>query len=121
MSIKETRFFMKSWAAVGMLRAAAVVGVLSFLLTFFVPLAFYCLFNLFPFSGDTMWRVVEVLWEPLKFLVDGLSRLFSCDLWQYINPLYAAPFVNAVIGALFAFGVWYCHTLLRRKEAFRDT
>jgi len=102
------------------LKFGSAVGALSFLITFFVPLAFYCLFGLMPFSGDTMWGVTEVLWAPLKLLVEGLSSLLSLDLWKYVNALYAAPFVNALLGALFGFGMRYCYTRFRSRGDLHD-
>ena len=44
--------------------------------------------------------VAEFLWTPLKFAVEALLPF---DLWQYVNPIYAAPFFNAFIGGLIAF------------------
>jgi hypothetical protein len=92
------------------LKVALIVGGLLLLLTFCVPVVFY----LGSFSGDAMQTVLDIFWAPLQLLIHVISRLCSHDLRSYVNLFYAAPFVNAVMGALVSFGV--CHYLRIRSR-----
>jgi hypothetical protein len=94
------------------LKVALIAGVVVYVVTFTVPLIFY--FGLVPISGDAFETLTDILWTPLKLLVDSLSHLLSHDLWQIVNPTYAAPFVDALVGALFGFGV--CYWVLRSRS-----
>jgi hypothetical protein len=94
------------------LKVALITGAVVYVVTFIIPLIFY--FGLVPISGDAIETITVSLWTPLKLLVDSLSHLLSHDLWQIVNPIYAAPFVDALVGALLGFGV--CYWFLRSRS-----
>ena len=107
-SMKPQSTFVRS------LKVAAIVGALIYIVTFTVPLIFY--FGVAPISGDALEILTDVLWMPLKLLVDSLSHLFSHDLWQIVNPTYAGPFVDALAGAVLSFGIYYYLLQSRTKK-----
>jgi len=104
--MKPTQTFARS------LKVALITGVIVYVVTFTIPLIFF--FGLVPISEDAFQTLTDCLWAPLKLLVDSLSHLFSHDLWPIVDTTYAAPFVDALVGALFSFGVRYY--LLRARS-----